>query len=1103
MKQGDKPIRRHDEVTARLAFLPLPVDRPRPAVRYRGASEMMALPSDLVDGLGLTDAPGQDGTTALVLAAFAVLLHRHCGEEDVVIGVPASTFGPGAVAGSARSQTDLLPMRVDLAGDPEFATLLERVRRACCEKGELSSPTRAGSAPTAVARPADVACYQIQFDFIAAPSTGAPSLASSDRWTAPAPRSDAEELVLRIGRRDGFFVCGFDYNAELFDAATIRRMLGHLQVLLRGVAENPRRRLSVLPLLTNDERHQLLLEWSLPAAPALASAPKLIHEAFEAQATRTPDAVAIIAGNEQLTYGELDVQSNRLANHLRERGVGANVLAGVSMERSPKLVIGILAILKAGGAYVPLEPSLPAAQLASLLTQARPTILLTEQRFLEKFDTDHGLATLCLDTEWAAIAVESPTSPGVQVSGNDAAEVRFSSGSTGTPKAILRLHVAMGRDPRRSSRFEIRPSDRHVLKSTLDSTLLGREVFWPLLTGGSMVIAAPGESADVAPLVRLLRDEKITMMSLVPSLLQLLVEHEAFAACTSLRHVACFGEPLPAELETRFCRLLSADLWSYYGTTEAPSLALRQCRANGAGPLGNLGYPIRGKRIYILDPHLQPSPIGVPGELCAGGSSLATGYLNQSEAADTRFIANPFVEDSSARLYRTGDRARWRSDGSLEFIGRLDDQMKIRGYRVEPAEVEATLLSHPDVRDAAVLARPSAVGENELAAYFVAGLPALTLRDLRAYLKQRLPEHMIPSIFVRLETMPRRPNGKVDRKALPAPEHDPIEPAHGFVPPRTPVEERLAQIWRDVLGVAQVGIQDNFFDLGGHSLSAARVIEGIERAFARRLPLNALWFNGGTVADLAELLNADERSIARRVLVPIKPEGRKPCLFVVHTIGGHLFHYHKLALALDSEQPVIGLQAQDAYGHEHPRRKIEDIASDCIVAMREQQHGGPYSIAGYSSGGVIAFEIARQLSASGEKVGLLALLDTLAPHARMRRSPLHTTLRIIRRPRLIQERIYHAVLHRLGLGRWRRLRRIGEAQRWAHWSYAEAPYRGNALVFVASASSELTADGALGWKRLISGDIGLHVFPATHGSLMQDPVVSDLATKLQSELDAA
>ena len=678
----------------------------------------------------------------------------------------------------------------------------------------------------------------------------------------------------------------------------------------------------------------------------------------------------------------------------------------------------------------------------------------------------------------------------------------FSSGSTGVPKAILRVHASVSHDPKTQTNLRIDASDRHVLKSTLDSTLLGREIFWPLLSGGTMFIAAPGKSADVAPLLKMLREHRISILSLVPSLLRLLVEQEALKGCTSLRHVTCFGEPLPADLERQFCLRVSAQLWSYYGTTEAPSLALRQCSRSGAGPLGNLGYPIRNKQVYVLDARLQPVPIGVPGELYAGGPGLANGYLNQQESIDERFIANPFVEDPMARLYRTGDRVRWRSDGSLEFIGRVDDQVKIRGYRVEPAEVEAALLRHADVREVAVLARPGASGENELAAYFVAGHQVLTVSDLRAFLEQRLPEHMVPSSFNRLETMPRRPNGKVDRKALLDEERGRLEAPQEFVAPRTPVEERLAAIWCDVLGLPRVGIQDDFFDLGGHSLLAARVIDGIERVFGRRIPLNALWYNGRTVADLAELLGEDEGSVAWRVLVPIKPQGRKPCLFVAHTIGGHLFHYDELARALDPEQPVMGLQARGAYGRDGPRRRIEDIAGDCIAAMRERQRSGPYSIAGYSSGGVVAFEIARQLSVAGETIGLLALLDTLAPQAKVHRQFMQAGLSKIRRPRLIQEQLYHVVLHNLGLGRWRRFRKIGEAQRWAHWSYAASPYGGAALVFTATESSKLAADEALGWERLVKGRLRRHVFSATHGSLMQPPVVNDLAAKLQSELDA-
>ncbi len=494
---------------------------------------------------------------------------------------------------------------------------------------------------------------------------------------------------MRVAGGPGRFDGRIDYNAELFEAATIRRMAGHFPILLRGMLENPEKRISVLPLLTVSEREQLLEDWNRPAAAGPSVPRKFLHEAFESQVAQTPEAIAIISGSERLTYRELDAEANKFANYLRERHVGADVLVGISLERSPELVIALLGILKAGGAYVPLEPSYPPAQLKALVEQVQPALIVTQQRFLRNH-TCSRIATLLLDSEQAAIAASASVSPGVRVTGDNLATVIFSSGSTGMPKAIAQRHAAMAHDPRSGAPFEIRASDRHVLKTTLDSTLLVRETFWPLLTGGTMVIAGAGKTADVAPLLKVLREERITLITLVPSLLRLLVDAGGLEACTGLRHVACFGEPLPADLEERFCDTLSAGLWSYYGTTEAPTLALRRCDRGGVRPLGNLGFRIPSKKVYVLDANLEPAPIGVPGELYAGGSNLAIGYLNQPATADARFVRNPFVDDPAARMYRTGDRVRWREDGSLEFIGRVDDQLKIRGYRVEPAEVEAT-----------------------------------------------------------------------------------------------------------------------------------------------------------------------------------------------------------------------------------------------------------------------------------------------------------------------------------------------------------------------------------------------------------------------------
>jgi amino acid adenylation domain-containing protein len=621
--------------------------------------------------------------------------------------------------------------------------------------------------------------------------------------------------------------------------------------------------------LTQAERHQLLEEWSQPVLSAPSPSEELYHEAFAAQAAKTPEAVAIVFEERQLTYRQVDVQSNQLAHFLRRRGVGPDVLVGICLERSPELVVGLLAILKAGGAFVPLEPSYPAAQLSGLLSETRPAVLITDSHLAARLEPRETV-TVCLDAERDPVAAESPAAPEVRVTGANLAMVTFSSGSTGKPKAIPRCHPTHGPGAWKRAPFQLCESDRHVLKSSLDSTLLLREVFWPLLTGARMIIAGPSEDRDTAALLRLLINHQITIMTLIPSLLRQLVAEEGLEAWTALRHVTCFGEPLPADVEARFCQRLPAELSISYGTTEAPTLAFRQCRGADPRPLGNLGYRFGNSQIYILDERRQPVPIGVPGELVAGGPGLAIGYLNRREQTDERFIPHPFSRDPGARLYRTGDRARWRSDGSLEFLGRLDEQIKIRGYRIEPAEVEPVLLRHPGVREAVVVARPNSEGENQLVAYLVARSHGLTVSELRAHLAHSLPAHMIPSIYVGLERLPRRPNGKVDRRALPTHEINRLESGQPFVAPRNVIEETLARIWCVVMGLERVGIHDNFFDLGGHSLLALRLFARVEEQFHKRLPL-ALLFQHGTVAGIARHLSVEADNARGITVVVLQP----------------------------------------------------------------------------------------------------------------------------------------------------------------------------------------------------------------------------------------
>jgi amino acid adenylation domain-containing protein len=594
-----------------------------------------------------------------------------------------------------------------------------------------------------------------------------------------------------------------------------------------------------------------------------------VHEVFEAQVRKSPDNVAVTFEERSLTYGELNARANQLAHHLRALGIGPEKVVGVCLDRSDDLVIAVLAILKAGGACLPLDPSYPADRLALMLEDTSVPVLLTQRPFepklreLLRLDApgdvqspviDSAPELIYLDSGRQAIDGEKTDNPTNQVASENLAFVFYTSGSTGKPKAVMWGHS--NRDSLQSWQeraYELTEQDRHLLKTPVGFTLLSKEVFLPLLTGAQMIIVPGGLERDPAFLVKLIAQHGITIVTLVPSMLRMILEEEGFERCVSLRHVGTFGEPLAPWLQQRFFSRLPAQLSVVYGATEAPSAAFVKCKRDGPEPTLVLGNPLPQKEIYLVNERLEPVPSCVRGEICIGGK-LARGYLNRPDLTAEKFIPHPFSQQPGARLYRTGDLGRSLPDGNIEFVGRTDDQIKIRGFRIEPAEVENALRQHPSVLEAVLVAREDKPESKRLVAYVVPksdSRPAI--RDMLNLLKQQLPDYMIPSAFVFLDALPLSPNGKIDRNALPSPGNARPDVGVPFVAPRTPLEEELAEIWKEVLSLDSVGIDDNFLDLGGHSLSASQIISQVIRRFQLALPVQLL-FDSPTVAKMAVVI---------------------------------------------------------------------------------------------------------------------------------------------------------------------------------------------------------------------------------------------------------
>jgi amino acid adenylation domain-containing protein len=648
----------------------------------------------------------------------------------------------------------------------------------------------------------------------------------------------------------------FEYNTDLFDAGTIDRLANQFLKLLEEVARDPEQRIAELPLLSGPEKDQILVEWNdtrVDYPPHLC-----LHQLFEAQAERTPEAVAVCFDGQSLTYCELHHRANQLAHHLRKLGVGPETLVGVYMERSLEMVVALYGILKTGGAYVPLDPDYPPDRVAFMLEDAQAPVLLTQPLLVEGLPK-HGAQVICLDSDWGTIAQESAHNPVSGATATNLAYVIYTSGSTGRPKGVMNTHRGIvNRLLWMQDAYRLTEADRVLQKTPFSFDVSVWEFFWPLLVGARLVVARPGGHRNSAYLVRTIVDQEITTLHFVPSMLQLFLEDKGVEECRSLKRVICSGEALPCQLQQRFFERLGAELHNLYGPTEAAvDVAYWQCeRDSDPRRIVPIGRPVANTRLYILDRRGQPVPVGVAGELHIGGVQVARGYLNRPELTAEKFIPDPFSSDPKARLYRTGDLARYRPDGAIEFLGRLDFQVKVRGFRIELGEIEAVLNQHPAVREAVVLAREDVPGDKRLVAYVVPRPESpLRIGELRDHLQKELPDYMVPAAFVQLEALPLTPNGKVDRHSLPAPSWQ-GQSEKAYTVPNNELERAIAGIWQELLRVERIGLDDSFFDLGGNSLLIIQAHRRLCEVTDRQLAVTDM-FRFPTIRTLTQHLSQD------------------------------------------------------------------------------------------------------------------------------------------------------------------------------------------------------------------------------------------------------
>jgi len=832
--------------------LQLATDFPRQSKRtYRGSTARVALSQSLSIILRRVCLQEKVSPFILFLTAFTVLLYRYTEQDDILVGATVHGRNRPEFEPLIGCFAQSLPLRMDLSEDLGFRELLSRIGQTASE-GILNQDFSYEEMLKEFEIERDLnrePLFQVRFQL---------RVGGTFPVIRPELKLEAFEfdlgmipydLVLEVMEKPEGFYCDLHCNEALFEAATIVRMAGHFHKLLESIGANQLQAISLLPILTDEERQQLLHEWNEIKIEEQETA--FLHELFEAQATQTPQSVAVVAQNESITYCELDHRANQLAHYLQGLGVRPEVCVGICMERSTGLIVSILAIHKAGGACLPLDPSLPIDRLRFMLEASRSPLILAEGRFLTKLSA-LGVRVVCLDTIQEDLSRQKKESPVSGLIAQNLAQVFYTSGSSGEPKAVMwQLSKQSRHRSWAQTTFQLTQDDRYLMKSPIGFTPLTTEIFRPLLAGAKIIIAPPGVDQDSGALVKLMAEQKITILNFVPSMLRVILEEPNLEKCHSLRQVICYGEVLPPELEKRFFERWSAELNIVYGTTEAPGTTYRKCSRGHDYPMVNIGRRLPTRQVYVLNSRLQPAPIGVPGEIYSGGEDLVRGYLNRPELTAEKFIPNPFSSTPGARIYRTGDRARYLPDGSLEFLGRLDRQVKIRGFRVELGEIESIFGLHPQVGEAIVVARQDGSGERRLVAYVVLKQGQVaTVNELRNFLKQKLPGYMVPSSFVYLNKLPLTPNGKVDRKALPVQYSGQSDLGSVFVSPRTPTEELLARIWCDLLGLNEIGVEDDFFDLGGHSLLAMQMISRMRNSFQIDLPVRRI-FETPTVAGLA------------------------------------------------------------------------------------------------------------------------------------------------------------------------------------------------------------------------------------------------------------
>lgn len=1112
-------------------YLNLPTDLPRPAVRtYKSHREDFNLDTLLaLDLKKLGKANGSSFVTTL-LAAFEIFLQHLTGQGEIILGLPAagqSATGNYRLVGHC---VNLLALRSHPTGDQSFKTYLKIRTSAILDAYDHQQYTFGSLLKKLnIARDASrIPLVPVMFNIDMGMDDDVDFYGLQHLLQSNPREYESFEIFVNISGRDESLVLEWSYNTQLFQSSTIHHMMDEFEFLLRQIVSDPNILISSIESKNAGALLNELNTWNKTAAPYDKNKP--LHQVISERAKEFSDNIAIKFNQATLTYKQLNQKANQFAALLLAQGIKKGDKVAFALDRSAEMVVVMLGIMKTGATYIPLDPQFPLGRINYMLCDSGAAILFASSKYKNHYQS--GAKELVLEDEWLKLNQYPVTDPAVEASGDDLVYILYTSGSTGNPKGVQIAHsslvnflYSMQKEP------GITATDKLLAVTTVSFDISGLELFLPLISGAQVIIANSDTAKDGRDLLDIIKTEGVTIMQATPYTWRIMLE-AGWDSSNPIK-VLCGGEALPKELANRILKQATS-LWNVYGPTETTIWStIKQIKANEETI--TVGRPIDNTSIYILDKFLHPLPPGTVGEIYIGGDGVARGYLNRPELTNEKFVNDPFSSTSGAKMYSTGDMGRFKADGEIECLGRIDTQIKIRGYRIEAGEIEHHLVNEYNIKEAIVIAVPDKNGIDKLVAYIVindaylAESSTAQIKGWRDNLRSLVPDYMLPDDFITVPAMPLTPNGKIDKKALANQNSKLAESINVFIAPRTDVEKLVADTWSEFLEIGNIGIYDNFFELGGHSLIAVQVMTRIEKLTGKRLPLATL-FENSTVEKLALMLEMDGKSIVWDSLVPIKTTGNKMPLYIVHGAGLNVLLFNTLASGMHADQPIYGLQAKGLNGIDEPLSNIIDIAAHYNASIMAQNPTGPYALAGYSFGGIIAFEMAKQFQAMGKEVKMLAMFDTYAY-----RSPYHDPFvtQYYKRGKFFMRKLVYNLSFHEGIGHTiahnstgikRRLtkvlwkisndeeqqgffgysNRIDEMNILAEKRYQLQPHNIAVEVFRAEQRTFYLDDFEnMGWKQYALKGVNVHKIPGGHNTIFKAPNDKIFASILQNCLDEA